>query len=691
MARALLSLEGDPAQLRSVMSGLRADARATAEAIRGEFQKSGETVSKTYRQMAQAAARNREKIVEEEKKITEAARAGSDQRRQLVEGEVGYRQNALRAPVAAAASAESAVTTVVTRESRRRVDTYQREAEARRRAFQRAGRDAGGVAFDAVSGATGQMVSEAGVTRRSVAQREQAINSALIQTVPQGATAPEIGRTNTLIQNEIRRRNLNPDAAIEALNKAQSFANSLGGATPGARRDAVMATMNDIELASNIDPNNMTGLVQFGAMLRGRGVNEGTRQQMLRSAVGVSFAGSVETEEALRGGLSGMLSAVSTATSNAPAAQRDQITQEIVQDFLAQIQTVALSGGNARPTANRTTVLRNALSNPYTQNRLGEALAGREMTDEQRAEFGRVFSRGQDGQYRVAPSLAGRPNEIAAMFGSLFNNDPTAIMAFLGTHGGGGNAQLLNRPESRMIADFMGMTTNSQGQQVRQYGLTRELGRATITPEQEREIATVRAAELAAEERRRTAQREQNLGTETLWGRISNAADGFASEHPFASAMLGMGIPAAGRKIAQWGGGRAAGVLGRGLGLIRNINPLGIAASILGDTTKQERGGLMDDAAAIAAHRAARAQGLTPEQAAQAGTRSLRTGLSLDERYGRGEGGNLVRLDPVSATAIGQATATALRSGGGIPVQQDQHSDAQGRARNASGSPPPAP
>ncbi len=685
MARAILSLEGDPAQLRSVFSGLRQDSRATAEAVRGDFQKMGAAASTAYRQVARAAARNREKIVEEERKITEAARAGTEQRRQIVEAEGSYRQNAARAPVATAARTESAVTTAVARESRRRVDIYQREAEARRRAFQRTGRDAGGVVADAVIGASGQLVSEAGTVRRTVAQREQAINNALIQTVPQGANAQEIGRSNALIQSEIRRRNLDPDAAVTALNTAQSFANSLGGATPQARREAIMATMNDVEFASNIDPNNTTGIVKFGAMLRGRGVNERVRQEMLRSAVGISFTGSVETEEALRGGLGGMLSAVSTATANAPENQRDEITRQVVSDFLAQIQTVALSGGTARVTANRTTTLRNALSSPYTQNRLGEALAGREMSPEQQAEFGRVFTRGRDGQYSVNREMAGRPNEVAAMFGSLFNNDPSAIMSFLGAHGGGGNTQLLNRPEARLLADFMGMTQDSQGRSVRQYELERQIAATTLSPTQTAEIANVRAGELAAEERRRTAQREQNLGTETLWGRLSNATEGFAAEHPFASAMLGLGVPAAGRKVAQWAGGRAGGLLARGAGFARALNPLGIAASLLFDTTKQERGGYLDDRAAIAAHE--RAGGGTA--GVLAGTRAQTTGASIDGR--NGDGSVPVRLDPASATAVGQATAAALRSGGGIPVQTTPHSDAQGRARGASGSPPPAP
>lgn len=683
MARAVLSLEGDPAQMRSVFAGLRQDARAMADGVAGDFRRIGNEAERSTERMRKAWERARQTAVDSERAATAAVVDGVQQRKAKIDEEAGYRTNALKTPREEARRTEDAITTVVERASRRRIATIEREAQARRRAFQQAGAEAAGRGFDAVSSATGQLVSEAGGVRRTVAQREQAINNALVQLAPQGATATEIARNNDFIQREIRRRNLDPDTAASALGDAQSFANALGGATPAARRAAISSTLDDVSLAANIDPTNMGGLVKFGAMLRSRGVAEPIRQQMLRSAVGISFAGSVETEQALRGGLGGLLRTVSTMTANAPASQRDQITRDVTADFLAQLQTVAASGGTVVTTSNRINTLRNALSNTRTQDRLGQALAGRAMNDEQRALFGEAFQRGSDGRYALNQSFVNSPSEAARLFGGLFNNDATAVATFLGTHGGGGPTQLLNRPEAGLLTSYFGSTQDSRGRSVRQYELVNELRRTTLTPDQEAEIARVRQNELANEERRRAAERERNLGTQSIFGRVSNAVDEFSAAHPFVSALTLGAVPALGRMAVRAGGGRIggaiAGALTTGGRLAMRANPLLLAASLLGET-RNERQGYFDDAAAIAAHRTG---------GVAAGARAGATGQPIDGR--NGDGSVPVRLDPASAQVLGQAIASGLRTAGGVPVQLPPNDDAAARARAASGSTPPAP
>lgn len=672
MARAVLALEGDPAQLRSVFAGLRQDARSASNAVSADFKRLGDDAEKASQKMADAWARQRDRFIEAERAATAAVVDGVQHRKGVIDQEAGYRTNALRIPREDAARTEEAITTVVERGSRRRIAAYEREAAARRKAFERTGAEAAGRTFDAVAGATGQLVSEAGGVRRSLAERETSINNALVQLAPQGATAAEMTSTNRFIQDEIRRRNLAPDATIEAINRAQSFANALGGATPRARRDALMSTLGDVELASNIDPRNTAGLVNFGAMLRQRGVAEPVRQQMLRSAVGISFAGSVETADVLRGGLGGLLRSVSSATANAPASQRDQITRDVTADFLAQLQTVAQSGGTVTPTANRVNTLRTVLSNADTQNRLGQALAGRTMTDEQRALFSGAFRRGRDGKYTLGSEFVNSPSEAARLFGGLFGNDPTATANFLGVRGGGGNRQLLNRPEVGLLTSYFGMTQDSTGRDVRQYELVNELKRTTLTPAQEAQIAEVRRGELSAEERRREEERRRRVGPSTVWGRLSNAVDSFSAEHPFAAA-LGLGaVPALGRMAARAGGGRVGAALARfGSGAaLRSAGLLGALLELGGSISGTDYNENQRRAAATAEY--ARTQGgAAPPRAA--------------------DGTVPVRIDAASTQAIGQAMAQALRSSGGVPVQLPPNDESQARARGASGSPPPAP
>lgn len=601
MARAILTIEADASSVTRTLGGLRGEVRSAQAAITAdtraaareraqvaleEVRQRGRIELEGVRASGRASAeRTREAGRESQHRrrldletVRSARTAASDRTKVEVAGirarataavqasreEIARQTNTTRLFIAS----ERERTAATRREEAERSRTREREARrqsqmARQRQREEAalgrerGRTAGRYAGAAMTGAraVGAFASSAhGMiqgARDTAAARETALNTALVQTIPSGATAAELRGSSAYIFQQIAARHLDPDAAIEAINRAQSFANALGGNTAERRRAAIDATLGDVDFASQIDPENTSGLVKFGAMLRSRGVDETTRQRIMRGAVGISFAGSVEAEDALRGGLGGMLSALSTATANAPASQRDTITQDVVTDFLAQVQTVAMSGGSVRMTSNRATNLRTALSNPHVQDRLGQALARRQMTDEQRTQFNEVFRRGRDGKYTIDSAVASRPNEVAAMFGALFNNDATATRAFLGTHGGGGARQLLNRPEAELITSYFGMTENSRGESVRQYELQRELRGATLTPEQERELRAVRRGEDATTLRDNEAARMAALTNRNNSAvRTSNDVANMQARNPFAAAAIEQSATALGGILA---------------------------------------------------------------------------------------------------------------------------------------------
>lgn len=446
------------------------------------------------------------------------------------------------------------------------------------------GRSVAGGALQIASSVHGDIQD---VRQRRAAQ-ETDLNTILIQ---RGSSAAENASSRARIRDYARENHLDLGTTIDALREAQGKHNALGGRNEGERGQALDQTLRDVSFASLIDPNNTTGLTTFSAMLRQQGVGNETRSQMLRSAAGMSFSGSVEAEDALRSGLPGMLRTVSSLTANASPQQRESITRDVMQDFFAQLQTVAATGGRVGVTANRIGTLRTALNNQNTQNDLGAALNARTMTADQRTEFGHAFTQGPNGQWQMNQAMANSPSEAAALFGHLFNNDATAISNFLGTRGGNihSTKQMLTKPASDLMTSYLAMGTDAQGNQVRQYDAVRSLREQTITPEQERQIKDTRATEDRNNLIDNENSRSQALGDNTsALNRASAALDKLAAEHPILAAAgntLGTGVAIAGAGRIMGLGGRAVSAGGQAIAATETgaaVNTIGAAGGATG-------------------------------------------------------------------------------------------------------------
>lgn len=487
--------------------------------------------------------------------------------KQRVKSALAYQRDAIRA--------EQAVTRAQEREQRQRAAAEQR---ANRSMANRANAAGQAVANAVVSGAVtshGQIQD----ARSRRATNETNLNSALLQLVPSGASEIEIAAMRGVVQRFTRENRLDMGDVVATLGGAQSRFNALGGATPGARMAALHQTLNDVSFASVIDPNDTSGLVQLSAMLRQQGVSDQMRSQILRNTTGISFSGSVETQQAIEQGLQPMLRGLnSTLAVAGPNANTDAIIRDYMADFLAQIQTAANSGGRVTVSGNRMNTLRSALNNNDTQNRLGNALARRRMTDEQRALFNRSFTRGRDGSYQMAEALRNSPSEAAAMFGGLFNNDPVALANFLGVRGGGGKRQLLNRPEVSLLTSYLGNTVDAQGRTVRQYESINALKSQTITADQFETMRRIREAEDRKRLQDDANRRDDALTRPGTVNSLSNDAASWVAEHPILAALVGPGLGAA---IGR-GGGYLAGGAARMLAAIAPGAAAGTSAATVG-------------------------------------------------------------------------------------------------------------
>lgn len=593
MATAILKIDGDTSGLARAFGDMRAQAKATETAIKSSFDKataamgaaaqraegvyrrSGKAIRDDSAKVAQQQERDAHRAVvafmraEEqkrrasqqsastraalEKQATAIAEVEARKRGLSAEGEARVRQNALERLTKAQESAERRQTATVQRENRTRA-AFMRGAS---RALGSAGSAGLGVAR-----AAHEQIQDA---RERRAARETALNTTLLQLTPSGASAQEIAQLRSQILGGARAMHLDPDRVIAAVGEAQSFANALGGDTAAQRRANVSATMRDVDFASTIDPESISGLVRVGALTRGK-MSEEDRSALLRSFAGISFQGSVETDTMITRGLPGLQEAWSTATANiTDPAEASRRRLEVARDFAAQVQAQAASGRSALISANRTNTVRNALANEDRQNRLGAAYAHRvdTMTPEQRAAFNATFTRNAQGQYRMSENVRGSASEAARFFGLMHGNDVTQLRNFLGAHGGGGNRQLMLTPDVAAVASYFATTTNARGEQVRQYDYVNELQRSTITPEQERVMRDVRGAEESRKINDEKNARDLALGDNTsALNRVSDALTRFDANNP----ILSKAAPAAAGIVASVVGasGVALGIVGGG-------------------------------------------------------------------------------------------------------------------------------
>jgi hypothetical protein len=611
MAGVTLRIGADPADVKRAFGVTQQSARRANDAMAADGRRAAQAMRRTLQETQQAAVRAAQERIQTERRVQrvheESARKAAELSKKAAEASTeaerkGFEERArlLRRASDDYARYERDRTRVATQENDRRNGLNGRDSRGRFTGGGGGGGGAGGGgggggrAFaGAVTGAVGagvQIASQLHAQHQDVRQQnaadERALNTILLQT---GANRGELAARRDQLRAFVTANHMNLSDTIGAMSEAQSRFNALGGNTRGDRDVAFQATLNDVEFAHTVDPSSMSGIPAFSAMLRQQGVSPEMRAQMVRAATGISFQGSVETDAALRQGLPGMLRSLSATLSTARPEQRESMTRDAVVDFLAQLQTVAASGGSVGVTGNRINNLRNALNNNDTQNRIGGALAHRldvqghrRMTAEertayeaQRAEFNQTFQRGRDGRYSLTEAVRNSPSQAAQLFGHMFNNDPMAVANFLGVRGAGGKRQLLNKPVVDLLTSYFAMGQDAHGRTVRQYEAVNDLRNADLSPERIEEMRAARHEEDQSRLNDDENNRRNGLSNESLgwFGRASNWLTSFQAENPVAATGLQVGGGAAATGMAGWlartlatsgGGARLAGLAGRG-------------------------------------------------------------------------------------------------------------------------------
>lgn len=659
MARAILSLEGDPAQLRSVLSGLRQDSRTTAEAVRGDFQKMGDAASQAYRRMASAAARNRAKLVEEEQRITDAVSSGAQRRRAVAEAEGNYRTNAMRQAETAAVRAEQQSTAVTVRESRRRTQALRSEANERQRIAREWGRQGERFANGAM-GVGSQIYSAVTGERPRAASIQRSVGNAIYQA---GGNFSDVQNTTGTVQRFARDRGLDATELAAALQSAQTEFSVLGNArTSAADRSRNLEQFLGAAALGQSTGNNVGEFTRLAGLFSDSGINGQQQRQMLLYAAGAAQQGAVEVGGVTREGMSAMRSRMGAAAARARRSGADPVAamqQEFRQAF-AEVEVARSSGETTRAGANAMASLTRALSAPVVGDKLRNNIQQyRGITAEQRTQLNAALFENDPqrrGQQRLRTAMQ-NPLAMISAFASAGIDQGTFMNLTRG--GGHGNPLSLLENQRRVVGSLLNTDAdgNSGISRVRRLMDTGALGEADVR-RGEGIFTQDRQAQLNKEQESRSIALTDNT---TAVVNLTESLNRASAENPFIAPVAA----AAGGGIVS----RLGGYAGRALG--------GIAAMPAAVATLLSFGGGVSGTDFDENQRRANATRVWQQESSRLTTQAAAAGRP-----------------PPTAEEMGRAFAAALQANpprATIDPATAAHADAQGRARGASGSPPPAP
>jgi hypothetical protein len=664
MARAILSLEGDPAQLRSVLSGLRSDSRTTAEAVRGDFQKMGEAASQAYRRMAGAAARNRAKVVEEEQRITDAVTSGAQRRKTIAEAEGNYRTNAARQAETAAVRAEQMSTAVTVRESRRRTQTLRSEANERQRIAREWGRR-GEAAAGRIMSAGGQIYGMVTGERPRAASIQRSVGNAVYQA---GGNFADVQATTGAVQRFARERGLDATELASALQGAQTEFSVLGNSrTSAADRNRNLEQFLQSAALGQSTGNDVGEFTRLAGLFNDSGITGNQQRQMLMFAAGAAQRGAVEVGGVTREAMAAMRSRMGAAASRARRDGTDPVAamQREFRQAFAEVEVARSSGETTRGGGNAMASLSRALTAPAVSDKLLNNIQQyRAISSEQRTQL--MTSLFEDdptrrGQRRLRTQMQ-NPLAMIEAFGAAGIDQSTFMNLTRG--GGHGNPLSLLENQRRVVGSLL--NTDAEGRS----GLTRvrEIMNTGALSE-----ADVRRGEgIFTQDRQATLNKEQEARSMALTDntsavvRLTESLNRTAAESPMLAPFAELGAEFLGSRV-----GRAAGTL---LGGVRR----GGAAL----------GGLVTGAATL----------LMPSNAGEAAVSEQQLIRAHEAAGGGRVGAEAARLAMGGGAADLTALRNAVRDGTreglattAVRIADNPHADAQGRARGASGSPPPAP
>jgi hypothetical protein len=689
---------------REEAASVRAKQSAEAAVVRA--------AENSARQQQRAFSRMlREKVSEERRAAAESDRlqrqqtANADRalRARLADQTRAYREESrLRQQAANAAM----------RDYRQQQRAHERTTSGRGAAIGRGLGAAGSAAVGVGTNVHGQMVD----ARRQIAESQQALYRALVES---GATGADAARLSRAAVTQSSRAGIDPQALLGGIARAQTEFSVLGSADERADMTAQQRTASVEDALRNAMRQGITGqrlggdpgeTLRLAGMFRQSGFDPDMIDDLLSRTTALAQRGAVEmsavTAQSMAAIQRRMSQAGEAAGPNATAQQRREAMRSAYIQTFAEQQILRSRGFTPRAAGNAMAAMNAALMGTRTSEAMITNLrtvsnAASASTPEGQARRRQIAALMDDqgagglfeadperqGQRRLRSQYRGNALALSEALARAGLDSTTTGNIFAG--GGQGNRQALQANWRQLMGAML--ATNAQG--VSGAAATRELMQGNLTPDDRRRLENANANDPMADYIRREGERLDALTNNTgAIGRLSQSIENFTARNPITTAVGGgaasaatsvvggLALPWVGRGIARgasylWNAGRMA--LGAG-GAAAAGGVGGGAGGAAGGATTAATGTFLAPALAALAGALVFAGGTSGVVSGQGATGEQ---LSTGERVTRGV---------VGATGAGMAAINLYdsfrRALQETPVQVvvDPHSAQQITSTNAS-------
>lgn len=536
---------------REEAASVRAKQSAEAAVVRA--------AENSARQQQRAFSRMlREKISEERRAAAESDRL---QRQQTANAD-----RALRARLADQTRAyreESRLRQQAANEARR---TYERQEREHRRTTTTRGanvaRAAGagvGAAAQIGSSAHGQMTD----ARRQVAEQQQALYRALVESGASGADAARLSRSAV---TQAHQAGIDPSALLGGIARAQTEFSVLGSANERENMTAQQRTASVEESLRNAMRQGITGqrlggdpgeTLRLAGMFRQSGFDPGMIDDLLSRTTALAQRGAVEmsavTSQSMAAIQRRMNQAAEATGPNATTEQRRNAMRNAYIQTFAEQQILRSRGFTPRAGGNAMAAMNAALMNTRT----GEAMitnlqtvsdAANRNTPEGQARRRQIAAlmddRSTSGLFEADPERRGQRRLREKYRGNALALSEALARAGLGATetgnifggGGTGNRQALQANWRQLMGAMI--ATNAEG--VSGARATRELMEGNLTPDDRRRLENANANDPMSEYIRREGERLDALTNNTAGiTTLSQRIEDFTARNPLASTVMG--------------------------------------------------------------------------------------------------------------------------------------------------------
>ncbi len=569
MPTAILKIDGDTSGLARAFGDMRAQAKATAEAIKSSMAGAAAAVTAAAQrggraqraESARSAAQSERDAMrsvamflrsEDQKRraarmtavareraeqdATKIAREEAAKRGLSAEQEARVRQSTLERLTRAHEEAERRQTATTKREQAQRTREGREIGTGLRRGLN-VGRDA---ALNVAREAHSQIQDARG--RR--AESEHTLNAAFYQA---GIGGQEAAGMRARLQREIASgglRGLTMEDVAGGLMAAQTQFSVLSGATPQERAQRLNEQVSRMAFARNTfqDPGEV---LRVSGMLSQQGVRGADQTAALQSLTGMAQAGSIELSTLTSTALGPLMANIArTTNAGMTAAQRAAAVRSTTAETMAVGEIGAAAGLTPRDSLNALAKLRGSVTSDVTQSRLYDRLRGAHRED----LAAQLFQTGPGGRHTLRDAS---PVSLMSSLVSGFGGDANAVSNVLAA-GGPGAPMVMDAQQRRLIMAMASQT--SGGETIAQHVATMQatgsrfgigdIGRGAAMVEGEQQTA-LRSAE---------ATRDNALTDNTsAIVNLSNAFATWSTANPITSSAI------------QSGGGLLGGVIGGGV------------------------------------------------------------------------------------------------------------------------------